>query len=307
MQSQSQLSLFGHYGIFDLLKNLHLNKKIPNKIILSGEKGIGKCTLAYHLINYILSSNEDCSYDTKDYKINIENKSFKLIQNKSSPNFNLIDVEEGKKNIDINQIRNLISNLNKSSFNSKPRIVLIDNVELLNTNSVNALLKILEEPTDNTNFILINNNKNLLPTLRSRCLNFKITFTNNQSINVVNKILKEDINDIMNNEIISYYSTPGYLLKIIDFSNKFKIDLKNTSLKDFLFFVIKNSLFKDEPSYKELIYSLIESYFRNNISLQNTKLIDKRNSFLQKIDNTKKFNLDEDTIFMEFEDKILND
>ena len=37
------------------------------------------------------------------------------------------------------------------------------------------------------------------------------------------------------------------------------------------------------------------------------KLIDKRNSFLQKIDNTKKFNLDEDTIFMEFEDKILND
>ena len=30
-------------------------------------------------------------------------------------------------------------------------------------------------------------------------------------------------------------------------------------------------------------------------------------TLLQKIDNTKKFNLDEDTIFMEFEDKILND
>lgn len=303
----NQTYLLSHVNHFNELTNLYLKGKLPNKILLSGEKGIGKCTMAYHLVNFILSLDEDFKYNLKELKINPENRSYKLILNKTNPNFVLIDVLDDKKNININQIRNMILNLNKSSFNSKPRIVLIDNVELLNTNSVNALLKILEEPTDNTNFILINNNKNLLPTLRSRCLNFKITFTNNQSINVVNKILKEDINDIINNEIISYYSTPGYLLKIIDFSNKFKIDLKNTSLKDFLFFVIKNSLFKDEPSYKELIYSLIESYFRNNISLQNTKLIDKRNSFLQKIDNTKKFNLDEDTIFMEFEDKILND
>ena len=97
MESLLQQSLFEHNQIFDTFKNLYLNKKFPNKIILSGEKGIGKCTLAYHLINYILSSNEDYSYDTKNYKINSENKSFKLIKNKSSPNFYLIDVEEGKK------------------------------------------------------------------------------------------------------------------------------------------------------------------------------------------------------------------
>ncbi len=35
-----------------------------------------------------------------------------------------------KKNIDIAQIRNMITNLNKSSFNSKPRFILIDNIEL---------------------------------------------------------------------------------------------------------------------------------------------------------------------------------
>ena len=111
MESLLQKYLFGHDEIFDTLKNLYLNKKFPNKIILSGEKGIGKCTLAYHIINYILSINEDHNYNTKDYKINSENKSFKLIKNKSNPNFNLIDVEDGKKNIDINQIRDLISNL----------------------------------------------------------------------------------------------------------------------------------------------------------------------------------------------------
>ena len=94
-------------------------------------------------------------------QINSENKSFKLVQNKSNPNFILIDVSADKKNIDIDQIRNLILSLNKSSFNDKPRIVLIDNIELLNLNSVNALLKILEEPNDNINFILIHNNKKI--------------------------------------------------------------------------------------------------------------------------------------------------
>ena len=49
-----------------------------------------------------------------------------------------------KKSIDINQIRELINNLNKSSFNSKERFVLIDNIEYLNVNSINALLKLLK-------------------------------------------------------------------------------------------------------------------------------------------------------------------
>ena len=60
---------------------------------------------------------------------------------KSNPNFISIDINDDKKSIDINQIRNLILTLNKSSFNKKPRFVLIDNIELLNINSVNALLK----------------------------------------------------------------------------------------------------------------------------------------------------------------------
>ena len=55
-----------------------------------------------------MSENEQYRYDFTKYIINKENKSFKLIQNKSNPNFILIDVAEDKKNIDINQIRNLV-------------------------------------------------------------------------------------------------------------------------------------------------------------------------------------------------------
>ena len=54
---------------------------------------------------------------------------YKTILNKSNPNFYLLDINLEKKSIDINQIRKLISNLNKSSFNKKPRFVLIDNIE----------------------------------------------------------------------------------------------------------------------------------------------------------------------------------
>ena len=77
--------------------------------------------------------------------------------------------------------------LNKSSFNSKPRFVLIDNIEYLNVNSINALLKTLEEPNEGIYFILINNNKYILPTLKSRCLNYKIFFTYNEILEITKK------------------------------------------------------------------------------------------------------------------------
>jgi len=306
LEPSSQLNLFSHKEEFQKLINLYKNNNLPNKILFSGEKGIGKCTLAYHLINYILSSNEDFIYDLDNLKIIPDNKSFKLVQNKSNPNFILVDIQEEKKNIDISQIRNLILTLNKSSFNTKPRFVLIDNIELLNINAVNALLKILEEPNDNINFILINNNKRILPTLKSRCLNFKIQLTARQSIEITNKILNNNYNEFLNEDLVNDYSTPGEILNLIDFANKNDIDLIETNLKDFIKKIIMEKLYKKNNSIKNLIYSLMEFYFRKNVSVTNIKLINSYNYFLKKIENTKTFNLDEETLFMEFEDSILN-
>ena len=306
LEPSSQLNLFSHREEFQKLINLYKNNNLPNKILFSGEKGIGKCTLAYHLINYILSSNEDFIYDLDNLKIIPDNKSFKLVQNKSNPNFILVDIQEEKKNIDISQIRNLILTLNKSSFNTKPRFVLIDNIELLNINAVNALLKILEEPNDNINFILINNNKRILPTLKSRCLNFKIRLTSKQSFEIANKILNNNYNEFLNEDLVTNYSTPGEILNLIDFASKNDIDLIETNLKDFIKKIIMEKLYKKNNSFKNLVYSLMEFYFRKNVSVTNIKLINSYNYFLKKIENTKTFNLDEETLFMEFEDSILN-
>ena len=302
----NQTSLFGHTYCFNELINLNKQSKLPNKIILSGEKGIGKCTIAYHLINYILSSSEEFSYDLKNYKINVENRSFKLTQNKSNPNFTLIDVATDKKNIDINQIRNLIINLNKSSFNSRPRFVLIDNIEFLNVNSINALLKVLEEPNDNIHFILINNNKKILSTLKSRCLNFKISLTYNQSIEIINDIMGNDIHNLINEDLINNYITPGQLLRLINFAKVNDVDLKKNTLEEIIALIIKGKYYKKESIIINLIYSLIEMFFRKNISTRDIKLFDAYNYFLKKIDSAKKFNLDEETLFMEFEDRFLN-
>ena len=148
----NQCNLYGFGKIFDNISNLYDQSKLANQILFSGQKGIGKSTLAYHLINYILSKDEENKYDKENLRINPNNRSFLLIQNNTNINFTLIDVLPDKKNIDIHQIRNLINQMNKSSFNQKPRFVLIDNIEFLNLNSINSLLKFLEEPNDNIYF-----------------------------------------------------------------------------------------------------------------------------------------------------------
>ena len=306
LKPENQLSLYGHHVELLNFIELYKSQKLPNKILLSGEKGIGKSTLAYHIINHILSIDEDNSYDLKNYKINPDNKSFKLILNKSNPNFISIDIDDDKKSIDINQIRSLILTLNKSSFNKKPRLVLIDNIELLNINSVNALLKVLEEPNDNIFFILINSNKKILSTLKSRCLNYNITLTSSQSLDITNKILDQNCMNLIHEQLINHYSTPGLLLGLLNFATRNNLDLKQINLKELIKKIIMEKKYKKDQFIKSQLYSLIEIYFRNNVSVRNIKLLKIQNYFFKKINNTKIFNLDDESILMEFEDRVLN-
>ena len=99
----NQTKLLGLDRYITELIGLSKKNKLPNKILLSGNKGIGKSTLAYHFVNYSLSIDEEFNYDETNFKINENNRSFKTIQNKSNPNFILIDIYPDKKLIDINQ------------------------------------------------------------------------------------------------------------------------------------------------------------------------------------------------------------
>jgi|TARA_B110001452_G_scaffold170033_1_gene142258 DNA polymerase-3 subunit delta' len=302
--------LYGMNDFFNEITRLYDNKKMPTKILLTGKKGLGKSTLAYHIINYILSNTENFKYDSKKLTINKENRSFKLLQNNSHPNFYLIDLLNDKKIIDVAQIREMITYTNKSSFNNMPRFILIDNIENLNKNSVNALLKIIEEPNENVFFILINNNeKHILPTLKSRCLTFNINFSFNQSIHVSNQILNKNIFDLINLDLINYYNTPGEIIHLINFSKDKNIDLKDYTLTNFLHLLIDAGYYKKNKFVKDLLLNFIELFFLKEYKLNKTKksLLNFYNNFMRKIHNAEKFNLDEESLFLEFKSKLLNE
>ncbi len=306
LQPIYQNKLYGLDNYFLDFVKLYQNKRLPNKILLSGEKGLGKSTLAHHLINYALSKNEKFNYDVGKFEINLENKSYKLTINGSNPNVNLIDTFFEKKTIDIVQIRGLISKLNKSSFNNNDRFIIIDNIENLNVNSINALLKILEEPPSHTFFILINNDRFVMPTLKSRCINYKIFLNYNNVIDVTNKLLDDDVFNHINKDLLNYYSTPGKIIRLISFFESNSYDLKKYNLKDFLKLIIKDSLYKKNLDIKNILFEYVELFFRKNISNIKINPFDSYNYFIKKISDTKKFNLDEESLFMEFEYKILN-
>ena len=309
IKSYENTKLFGLDNYFNEIKHLYDERKMPNKILLSGKKGLGKSTLAYHIINYILSQKEVFKYNYNELFINKENRSYKLIQNNSHTNFILIDLLDKKKNIDIGQIRQMINFTNKSNFNEQPRFILLDNIEKLNKNAINALLKVIEEPNDNIFFILIHNNeKNLLPTLKSRCLIFKIHLSFDDAVIVTNHLLDDNIFEILNFDLISYYNTPGDIIKLINFAKENKINLKEHNLVDLLNLLIDNGYYKKDKFVKDLIINFIELYFLKEYKFSQTKnlLLNFYHNFIDKVYNTEQFNLDEESLFLEFKSKLLN-
>tara|TARA_Y100001954_G_C15761665_1_gene579467 strand:+ start:646 stop:1578 length:933 start_codon:yes stop_codon:yes gene_type:complete len=306
LEPQNQKNLYGLDKFMNEFVNLYLQDNLPSKILLSGPKGIGKSTLAYHFINFVLSQNEECSYNLEKFEIDSNNRTFKTILNKSNPNLILIDIDSDKKSIDINQIRKLILNLNKSSFNEKPRFVLIDNIDFLNKNSINALLKVLEEPNLNIFFLLINNNKKILPTLLSRCINFKINLSHNESQFITEKLLNTKLNHVISNDLLNYYSTPGITYNLVKFGEINNYNLVDYDLKSLLKKLIINNHYKKNNFIRNIIFEFIEFYFnKTNIPLRKN-IFDKYSYFLKKISNTKIYHLDEESLFLEFNEEILN-
>ena len=174
LEPKNQLHLFGYVNYFNDFIKLFENEKMPRSILLSGLKGIGKSTFAYHFINYLLSKNEKKQYFVEDLFINKDNLSYKMLNNNTHPNFFLVENNVLEKDIKIDVIRNLLKFLNKSTYTKNLKLVLIDNAEHLNLNSSNALLKAIEEPPNNTFFFIINNSASkILNTIKSRCTEFR--------------------------------------------------------------------------------------------------------------------------------------
>ena len=76
IEAITQTKLFGLDKYINEFINLDKKNKLPNKILLSGQKGLGKSTLAYHIINYVLSKDENLSYNINNFEIDKKNHSY---------------------------------------------------------------------------------------------------------------------------------------------------------------------------------------------------------------------------------------
>mgnify|MGYP001246763158 CR=1 FL=1 len=289
-------TLIGHENIYNELIFLYKKDSLPSKILLTGKKGIGKSLLVNKFLTHILNDKNE------------NNDIYKLIKTNSHPNVYKIKKNNEKKNIDIDQIREMLKFQNHSSFNNKEKFVVIEDVENLNINSSNALLKSIEEPNNNLFFFLINSSGHKISnTLKSRCLEFKMSLSLEEIKSIVNNYFQEDIYDKISNDFINDYNSPSFLISLIVYLRELEKDISTFKIEDFLHEIIKNKLYMNSDFLKENLNIFIELFFYKNI--RNTKNISYKikNYFYFKFSRIKRYNLDLEPFFIEFEDKLLSE
>ena len=169
------------HSIYPWLKDawiaIHNNSKLPHALILKGKGGIGKHDFAMTFAkSYLCQSPLDnylpCEICSSCHWFPESHPDFKYIapvESEDDESYKRKTIR--KKNIVIDQIRELSEYLELSAHQEKgKRIVLIEPADALNQAASNALLKILEEPPENTLFILVTSQaQKLIATIRSRC------------------------------------------------------------------------------------------------------------------------------------------
>ena len=254
------IELIGFEKEYNDLLNRYESNNLPNSILIHGLNGIGKRTFLNKLVTNIL--NIEFKDNNLDHHLN-------LFKNNTHPNIKIIEKEIDSKtgkiktNITIDQIRRLKTFLNSTSIiQNSSKIVIIDSADYLNISSANSMLKILEEPKENTYIFLISNQISLLlPTIRSRCL--KIKFNTHNLTNFTN-IIKDNIDEISNEEINFYfeltYGSPG--TTILYYNNDF-LDIFQLSIKCLL----SNDLDDDKINLSNILSKLTNDEFNNYLSM----------------------------------------
>ncbi|HEY8094843.1 MAG TPA: DNA polymerase III subunit delta' [Methylobacter sp.] len=153
-------------------------KRIPQALLITGNKGLGKQQLAQQFAVALL-----CATPKADGTACGHCSSCLLVNADTHPDFIQVQPEEEGKGIAIGQIRSLITRLTlKPQFESY-RVVIINPADMMNNAAANAFLKCLEEPTERTSIILISEKPGKLPaTIISRCQKLAIPTPDKETV-----------------------------------------------------------------------------------------------------------------------------
>lgn len=139
---------------------LEQSNRIPHSLLLSGPIGAGKRRLAEQLCLSLYADEQ----------------ARRLYQAGTHPDFFRLTLEEKRKEIAVAQVRDLASRVTLTAQLDGWRVVWVDPADKLSRGAANALLKILEEPPAGVIFILLADELHrVLPTIRSRCQQLKLT------------------------------------------------------------------------------------------------------------------------------------
>ncbi len=109
---------------------------------------------------------------------------------------------EGEASIYIEDIRDLKKFLSLKAFQGPYRFVIIDDAHRMTTEAANSLLKVLEEPSSGTVFVLVTSQPELLPqTISSRCQH--IHFLSHSAELIKQALVKQDLLNSADRELIS--------------------------------------------------------------------------------------------------------
>ena len=296
------------FGLKD--KFLFFNKLInipnaPKVLMFTGTKGLGKFTLINHLIHSY--------FDKKNYDINnniINDKSIfhKNLINNLIPNLYYLN-GSNFKNVKIDDVRNLKKDLYKSQLSNDRRFVILDDIESFNSNSLNALLKIIEEPTNSIFFFLINNKSQpLLETIKSRSIEFKISI-DEEKRNYITDSLSEYFGQkiFFKKNIIEI--SPGNFIKFNHIIDKKNINLNNKFLFNLNLIIDCYKKEKDQI-YRDLLiyyseYYLKISFNKNYYNLH--KFVENRSFLIKNINDFFLLNLNQKNLISLLENKFINE
>ena len=294
--------LFGLKKEFDFFKSLYLKKSLPRVLMLSGHKGIGKFTLVNHLINFIFNKT---NYNDKINEFDLNSNISNHISNNLFPNVILLS-GMNFENSKVDDIRSLKKKVFQTNISGSERFIILDDIELFNINSLNALLKLVEEPTKNNHFILINNkSKKLIDTIKSRSLEIKIVLNKDSRFKIVSSLIETyKIKLVLNLEKSAL--SPGNFLKFNYILDRNDISLKDDfldNLKLLLNIYKKNKEF----NYIKLILYMTDYFFEQKMktSISINKLIEQKRFVSENINNFYLYNLNQNALLNKISDKII--
>ena len=301
---KKSLVLFGLQDKLDFLVKLYNAKKFPKVLMLTGKKGIGKFTLINHFLNYVYDKE---NYDLKNQSINGQSKFYNQFLKDIFPN--IINVAGANfKNIKVDDIRDLKSQILKTTIIQKKRFIILDDIEIFNTNSSNALLKIIEEPSSENHFVLINNKtKPLIKTIHSRSLELKIFLKNEERIKIIESLIqKNDLDVYIDFNLLNL--TPGNFLSFNKICKENKINIDGDYLDNLRLLL---SIYKKNKDINliDMILFLTDYHFYNrNIKEKDKlyKIFEEKTFVVNNINKFIEFNLNQNSLINSINSKLSN-